>query len=70
MPLLGYESSCILSHRDGIRHRSIELRAYRLWEAAGRPEGTRADGQAWAEHFWRYAEVLFDIDGDAPNDDR
>ena len=69
MPPSGYESSCILSHRDGERHHSLERRAYSLWERAGRPEGTRPDGQSWAEHFWHQAEALTDKPSDAPTED-
>jgi hypothetical protein len=36
------------------RSRSIRIRAYALWEQAGKP-----DGDATREHFWREAEQEF-----------
>jgi Protein of unknown function (DUF2934) len=36
---------------------AVSVRAYRLWQREGSPDGVRSDGQAWAEHFWLRAET-------------
>ena len=37
-------------------HRNIELRAYSLWEKAGRPEGMRTAHESWQDYFWNPTE--------------
>jgi hypothetical protein len=44
-------------------HNSVALRAYRLWQREGRPEGVRSDGQTWSQHFWLRAETEFRENG-------
>jgi hypothetical protein len=37
-------------------HSAVALRAYRLWQREGRPEGVGPDGRTWADHFWLRSE--------------
>jgi len=37
-------------------HHAVAVRAYRLWQREGRPEGFRSDGTTWSDHFWLLAE--------------
>jgi hypothetical protein len=36
---------------------ALRVRAYELWEQAGRPEGLDPAGKSWSDHFWQQAEV-------------
>jgi hypothetical protein len=37
-------------------HHAVAVRAYRLWQREGKPEGVRPDGTTWADHLWLLAE--------------
>ena len=39
-------------------HRDVEVRAYYLWQSAGRPLGMRTPEESWQDHFWKAAERL------------
>jgi hypothetical protein len=36
---------------------AVALRAYRMWQRKGEPEGLSPDGRSWADHFWLRAEA-------------
>ena len=43
--------------RDCHVDHGLRLRAYELWEKAGRPQGLDPVGKSWADHFWQLAEA-------------
>jgi len=42
--------------RDCHVDHALRLRAYELWETAGRPDGLNDAGKPWSDHFWLLAE--------------
>jgi Protein of unknown function (DUF2934) len=44
-------------------HHAIAVRAYRVWQREGEPQGVRSDGTIWAEHFWMLAEKQLNENG-------
>jgi len=62
MQYMTYEAGMDPPHVDGQSVQAIRVRAYELWEEAGRPEGVDASGGSWADHFWFQAErQLFNL---------
>ncbi len=56
MPFPTYERFMPVAERNKQRHRDVQLRAYYLWESAGRPLGMRSAEESWQDHFWKRAE--------------
>jgi hypothetical protein len=52
-----YESEMESLRRKQIWHDAVALRAYRLWQHKGMPQGISPDGRTWADHFWLHAEA-------------
>lgn len=55
-----YDRDCHTDH-------AIRVRAYELWEEAGRPTGLDEAGNSWADRFWRLAEEEFRTDAHLPD---
>jgi hypothetical protein len=56
MPFPTYEAYSNAVQRKARHHEDVQLRAYYLWERAGRPQGMRTAEESWQDHFWNMAE--------------
>ncbi|MDP9174582.1 MAG: DUF2934 domain-containing protein [Planctomycetota bacterium] len=57
MPDPHYAASFVYSDLDCHIELALRVRAYELWENAGRPDGLDPVGKSWADHFWQLAEA-------------
>jgi len=51
-----YESEIESLSEQETWHNAVAIRAYRLWQREGQPDGIDPDGRTWADHFWLRAE--------------
>jgi hypothetical protein len=56
MPYPTYEWQSDNGHAIAEHDHNIDIRAYSLWEKAGRPEGMRPAHESWQDFFWNTAE--------------
>ena len=56
MPHPNYENHSTAHERYARRRQDIQVRAYQLWDSAGRPAGMRIEDETWQDYFWRKAE--------------
>ena len=58
MPYPTYEMHSNAPQQAAEHRRGVEVRAYYLWQSAGRPLGMRTPDESWQDHFWKAAERL------------
>jgi hypothetical protein len=58
VPYPTYETHAAAPDRKAQHYQEVQLRAYHLWESAGRPEGMMTAVESWQDHFWKSAERL------------
>jgi hypothetical protein len=56
MPHPNYEIHSTAHERHARRRQDIRVRAFQLWDSAGRPAGMRTEDETWQDFFWRKAE--------------
>jgi hypothetical protein len=55
MPFENYEQNESALHTERAEM-LIRVRAYLLWNQAGRPHGMRTPNESWQDHFWHKAK--------------